>query len=258
MNWLISANPKVYDHESSFNHSNSIDWRQGRTNYSIGDVVYIYVSHPDMHLRYKCIVQDVGLTRDNIRDDKSYWRDKDKYYNSLNGRYVRLHLLNKISSSELSFNQLIKNGMKQAPQSPIKLENNLELLEYIQSIFESEENEVLTLDDVSNIFYGKVSESLKDNQAARLARISTIDKKPTKKVVITEIYSRSPDIVAIALLRAKGVCERCNKKAPFNRKSDNTPYLEVHHVQSLSNGGADSLANVLALCPNCHRELHYG
>ncbi|MGG7447389.1 HNH endonuclease [Kosakonia oryzendophytica] len=258
MNWLISANPKVYDHESSFNDFNSIDWRQGRTNYSVGDIVYIYVSRPDMHLKYKCIVKAAGLTSNNIRDDKSYWHDKDKYYNSLNGCYVRLDLLNKTSSSELSLHQLIKNGMKQAPQSPMKLENNFELLEYIQSIFESEENEVLTLEDVNNIFYGKVSDSLKDNQAARLARISTIDKKPTKKVVITEIYSRSPDIVAIALLRAKGICERCNKKAPFNRKSDNTPFLEVHHVQSLSSGGADSLDNVLALCPNCHRELHYG
>ena len=258
MYWLISANPRVYDHESSFDNFNSIDWRQGRVNYSIGDIVYIYVSRPDMHLKYKCIVQEVGLTSDNIRDDKSYWYDKYKYYSSLSGFYVRLDLLNKITSLKLSYHELRKNGMKQAPQSPMKLENNLELLEYIESIFESEENEFLTLESVNNIFYEKVSKSLKDNETERLARISTIDKNPTKKVVIREIFFRSHDIVAIALLRAKGVCERCNKKAPFNRKSDNTPYLEVHHVESLSNGGADSLDNVLALCPNCHRELHYG
>lgn len=258
MNWLISANPRVYDHESSFDAFNSIDWHQGKVNYSIGDIVYIYVSRPDMHLKYKCIVQAVKLNRDSIRDDKSYWHDKEKYYNSLNGLYVRLDLLNKLTSSELSYNELKKNGMKQAPQSPIKLENNLELMRYIERIFESKENKALTLEDINNIFYEKVSKSLEGNEAARLARVSTIDKNPIKKVVITEIYSRSHDIVAIALLRAKGVCERCNRKAPFNRKSDNTPYLEVHHVESLSNGGADSLDNVLALCPNCHRELHYG
>ena len=36
------------------------------------------------------------------------------------------------------------------------------------------------------------------------------------------------------------------------------PFLEVHHVKSLSDGGEDTLDNVIALCPNCHREKHYG
>ena len=60
------------------------------------------------------------------------------------------------------------------------------------------------------------------------------------------------------LRRAKGYCEKCGCKAPFIRKSDNTPYLEVHHTIPLSEGGADNLDNTIALCPNCHRELHFG
>lgn len=34
-------------------------------------------------------------------------------------------------------------------------------------------------------------------------------------------------------------------------------YLETHHIVPLSEGGADSLMNVVALCPNDHRRAHY-
>jgi 5-methylcytosine-specific restriction protein A len=71
-------------------------------------------------------------------------------------------------------------------------------------------------------------------------------------------FKRNPDVVVETLSRANGVCEKCNKNAPFLRKKDKTPYLEVHHKTMLSNGGEDTLENTIAVCPNCHRELHYG
>ena len=36
------------------------------------------------------------------------------------------------------------------------------------------------------------------------------------------------------------------------------PLLETHHVRRLVDKGPDTTDNVAALCPNCHRELHYG
>ena len=47
----------------------------------------------------------------------------------------------------------------------------------------------------------------------------------------------------------------CDKPAPFKKK-DGSPFLEVHHIDFLSNGGDDSIDNVSALCPNCHRKMH--
>jgi predicted HNH restriction endonuclease len=35
-------------------------------------------------------------------------------------------------------------------------------------------------------------------------------------------------------------------------------YVEVHHVIPLGEDGDDSLANAAALCPQCHREQHFG
>ncbi|AWV01316.1 hypothetical protein DM992_11800 [Burkholderia sp. JP2-270] len=54
------------------------------------------------------------------------------------------------------------------------------------------------------------------------------------------------------------ICGGCGKPAPFQRKSTGRPYLEVHHVLPLAQGGHDTVANAIALCPNCHREQHYG
>ncbi|MCM7737031.1 HNH endonuclease [Enterobacter hormaechei] len=52
-------------------------------------------------------------------------------------------------------------------------------------------------------------------------------------------------------------CQSCKSDAPF-LKVDGTPFLEVHHIEWLSNGGEDSVENAIALCPNCHRQAHYG
>ncbi|QSF35705.1 HNH endonuclease [Priestia megaterium] len=54
---------------------------------------------------------------------------------------------------------------------------------------------------------------------------------------------------------AQGICQLCDKEAPFLDKQGN-PFLEVHHINYLSNGGEDKIDNVVALCPNCHRRIH--
>ncbi len=77
--------------------------------------------------------------------------------------------------------------------------------------------------------------------------------KVVKKVSSTSsVYSRSSTIRAYAHERSKGVCEGCETPAPFITKNG-MPYLEVHHLIPLSEGGADSPENVAAICPNCHR-----
>lgn len=79
---------------------------------------------------------------------------------------------------------------------------------------------------------------------------------PPMKERKTEIYRRSQAIRIYALKRGNGICEGCGKMAPFTRE-DGTPYLEVHHLNRLSDGGPDHPQSVIALCPNCHRKAHY-
>lgn len=69
------------------------------------------------------------------------------------------------------------------------------------------------------------------------------------------VYSRSRAVRDAAMGRANGTCELCGRQGFLTRSG--AIYLETHHVQPLSEGGADSEANVAALCPDDHRRAHY-
>lgn len=81
--------------------------------------------------------------------------------------------------------------------------------------------------------------------------------KPQTIETSVNVYSRDPKVKAWVLYQANGKCECCLGDAPFNLPNGR-PYLEVHHLIQLADGGADTINNCVAICPNCHRELHYG
>jgi 5-methylcytosine-specific restriction protein A len=70
-------------------------------------------------------------------------------------------------------------------------------------------------------------------------------------------FLRAAQVRAYVLTRAGGVCENCDKAAPFVT-TGGRPYLEPHHIRRLSDGGPDDPRFMGAICPNCHREAHHG
>jgi hypothetical protein len=84
------------------------------------------------------------------------------------------------------------------------------------------------------------------------------NKFPGQVEVRTFQYQRDPSVVAYALKKANGICGDCSKSAPFVSSRTGLPYLEVHHIKMLKDGGSDIVENVIALCPNCHRKRHHG
>lgn len=109
-----------------------------------------------------------------------------------------------------------------------------------------------------NLFDAEVEKSKLDTHENRAKRLEKAPKMPEASYRLVKTYKRNPDVVAEVLFRANGKCESCKKDAPFKRKRDLTPYLEVHHIKQLSSGGEDTVKNAIAVCPNCHRERHYG
>ena len=69
-------------------------------------------------------------------------------------------------------------------------------------------------------------------------------------------YARDPKVRDEVLRRAKGMCEFCGALGFI--KPDGSRYLESHHIIALARDGADRMTNVIALCPNDHREAHFG
>lgn len=90
--------------------------------------------------------------------------------------------------------------------------------------------------------------------AACLPHQTNLDVKETTRAV----YQRSAQVKRYVLARAAGRCELCRQPAPFMRKSDGTPYLEPHHINRVSDGGLDHPMYVGAVCPTCHRLIHFG
>ena len=64
-------------------------------------------------------------------------------------------------------------------------------------------------------------------------------------------------IRSYVLKRSKGNCEDCGHAAPF-LTANGAPFLEVHHIRRLTDGGPDDPRFMIALCPNCHRRAHHG
>lgn len=85
-------------------------------------------------------------------------------------------------------------------------------------------------------------------------RASRAPAKPGGRLVNSYQHERSIWVAEYAKRRSNGVCDLCNKPAPF--ETEKGPYLECHHIVWLSNGGEDSIENTVALCPNCHRKMH--
>lgn len=101
--------------------------------------------------------------------------------------------------------------------------------------------------------------------AQRIIRLRAMGRVPkpegsrspaVRETSLTTKYVRSPTVAAYVLQRAEGLCELCGR-ASFTTDYG-AVFLEVHHVIQLSQGGPDTPWNTVALCPGCHRELHYG
>ena len=93
---------------------------------------------------------------------------------------------------------------------------------------------------------------------ARLAAGATVDVAPAASVMRTQRFKRDPLVAAYARVRGAFRCEVPDCAHPAFEGRDGRPYSEVHHIEPLAEGGADTPANVASVCPAHHREAHHG
>ena len=53
-------------------------------------------------------------------------------------------------------------------------------------------------------------------------------------------FARDPNVIAYVLRQANGMCEMCGGPAPIT-DLNGAPFLEVHHVRPLAEGGPDTV-----------------
>jgi len=156
-------------------------------------------------------------------------------------------------------NQLsIANLIKESDGKPLKPRTRSGGWSYVNALSLLSIDKTIVKNQLDEEFEKAVSKALSDDDESRKIRLKNAAKFPEKIQTISYDYRRNPDVVAEVLRRANGKCELCRLDAPFLKASNGSPYLEVHHWFSLSEGGEDTIDNAGALCPNCHKQAHFG
>lgn len=101
------------------------------------------------------------------------------------------------------------------------------------------------------IFENKKQSAVDDLSAAPEGNLS-----PDRARRVTQFIERDQQVRAFVIMRAKGKCEHCGIQSFIT--TSGKFYLETHHVIALCDSGRDTVDNVIALCPQHHREAHYG
>lgn len=95
----------------------------------------------------------------------------------------------------------------------------------------------------------------------------TIDRpikaEAAKRTTTTTAYHRSEIIRGQALFMAHFECEMDREHQTFISASNKKPYMECHHAipmarQDNFENSLDNYANLICLCPICHRKIHHG
>lgn len=87
---------------------------------------------------------------------------------------------------------------------------------------------------------------------------------PEEPIVVSQtLYKRSDILRTQALNIVNYSCEIDRTHQSFISESNKKPYMEGHHAIPMSlqkwfNHSLDVFANIVCLCPLCHRKIHYG
>ncbi len=192
----------------------------------------------------------MGKEGDQVLDGN---QNKTLYYSNTNG--VELHLFEVIEPKEYVYRGIVK--LSGSPYQEIQIDiNNKQRKVWMFPLKPIVELSTLSFDEFQKIQNKKELSifhmdytKLEDIAKARLMQ------RPGTQKISNMVYVRDPYIAAYAKRKAKGICQLCGNFAPFN-DSEGKPYLESHHIIWLSKGGADSIDNTVALCPNCHKKMH--
>ncbi|MFK7100961.1 HNH endonuclease [Flavobacterium oreochromis] len=235
--WIISANPNKYNHSASFNDYSFIDWRQGKNKFEVNDIIYIYCTSPISAIQFKCVVEKTNMIHSEIRDDKEYWINELEYTKSLNGYFMRLRLINKISSTKLPLNILKLYGLKAAPQGPIKVQ--AQLSRYLNEIFEV-------------VYDLEFFPELIDSEIELYEGV--------KKIITVNKYERN-SIAREKCIEFHGLdCEVCKLNFFETYGEIGKGFIHIHHLKPIHQIGKEYIVNykedLIPVCPNCHCMLH--
>lgn len=233
--WVISANSKIYNHARAFARFGYIDWVQN-AKYSVGDEVYIYCTRPYKKIMYKTQVRFINMKFGEITDDREFWNDTNKYEEGRFKLYARLELIEQADNINLSLENLRNNGLRAAPQGPVKMKK--ELSAYVDKFL----NDTLV--------YSSIGEE----------EIPSYCYEGAKYTILVNKYERS-SIARMKCIEKYGCrCLVCGVDFEKIYGDLGKGFIHIHHLIPISTIGkeykVDYEKDLVPVCPNCHAMLH--
>ena len=181
-------------------------------------------------------------------------QNKTLYESNFNG--VEVHLFEVFELREYTYQGVVVYNGKGYQENQTDIDGNQRKV-WMFPIELKDGKPVRVNDTVIKKLQETKQKSLRKLNKKQIKRLAESKKETEQSYRITETKSIERDeyIKLYALERADGNCQLCDRPAPFLKKNG-SPYLEVHHINYLANKGSDTIDNVAALCPNCHRKMH--
>ena len=218
-----------------------IEWnyKKQTKNVAEGDVAFLYEKAPIKAIRWKCSITTINCECSAV--SAKYFKEDDA-----GDRVFRIAPLYEYpASSELSLESFRGIGYNGNMQGPFRLFTVPKLEKYIHTV----DRAYRSGKKIPIIPLGIPTNILEKLAADRSATV------PERYTITEKRYVRNPYVAALAKRRANGRCALCGGNAPFLDQYGQ-PFLEVHHIKPLADGGTDDGKNTIALCPNCHRKMH--
>lgn len=109
------------------------------------------------------------------------------------------------------------------------------------------------------------NEQIEENNEKIAKEVEKTEKDSIKKEAIIEVRISLPANLKNEILKSVEYrCENKKCKNPHSFKDKNGEiYLEIHHIKYYSESKKEglfphTLQNCIALCANCHKEVHFG
>lgn len=125
--------------------------------------------------------------------------------------------------------------------------------ELIETLLDNQMNESLYTIDQHQIIGSKIEEETSNYMVTKREKIEVSGMK---------VYPRNPKEAQIAKQKNNWECEIDSNHYTFYSYVDRKPFMEAHHLipmafQDEFEYSIDFADNIVCLCPNCHRKVHY-
>lgn len=257
----------IMNYNTMHNNNRIASEAAGEDRISLGDLLFTRQIESLLKIRKKR-----KLTTDDLKDilKKFGYKEKNdindnsiiplkKSYEKLTGDIVvsisTVSNLNDSHSKEFAESKARELGLN-IEESPIVIKKSLSVIDHFTNNFIDTEDS-----EYQDRTYAAYYDSDNDTSNAEFKRgekkkpISDKNNKPT--------YPRDSKVALCALKLANYKCALDEKHETFISQTTSKNYVEVHHLIPIKyydefDADVDNVANIVVLCPNSHRRLHYG